>query len=77
MMKRLRKIIPEEKKSLHSLRHKKKDDLRNVGCPEEISKAIMGHSSAEVASRYGSGYGQDILRGWLEKTWRGPRSAAS
>ncbi|MFZ7090816.1 tyrosine-type recombinase/integrase [Primorskyibacter sp. 2E233] len=67
MMKRFRKVIPDPKKSLHSLRHKKKDDLRRVGCPEEISKAILGHSNAEVAARYGSGYGLDSLRDWMDK----------
>lgn len=67
MMKRFRTVIPDTKKSLHSLRHKKKDDLRNIGCPEEISKAILGHSSSEVASRYGSGYTLSTLRDWMER----------
>ena len=77
MMKRYRKVSPEGKKALHSLRHKKKDDLRNVGCPEEISKAILGHSSSEVASRYGSGYAQETLRQWMERAAQGlPHAAA-
>lgn len=67
LMKHFRKAITDPKKSLHSLRHKKKDDLRNIGCPEEISKAILGHSNTEVAARYGAGYGLGILRQWMEK----------
>ena len=68
MMKRFRKVISEPKKALHSLRHKKKDDLRAVGCPEEISKVILGHSNKDVAARYGAGFNQDILRDWLTRS---------
>ncbi|MEY8118878.1 integrase, partial [Falsihalocynthiibacter sp. BN13B15] len=60
----------DPKKSLHSLRHKKKDDLRNVGCPEEISKVILGHSSQEAATRYGAGYRLEVLREWMEKSYQ-------
>jgi len=67
MMKHFRKVISDPKKALHSLRHKKKDDLRNIGCPEEISKAVLGHSNTDVAARYGAGYGLSILRQWMEK----------
>ncbi|MEY8096314.1 tyrosine-type recombinase/integrase [Falsihalocynthiibacter sp. S25ZX9] len=70
MMKKLRKQITDPKKSLHSLRHKKKDDLRNVGCPEEISKVILGHSSQEAATRYGAGYRLEVLREWMEKSYQ-------
>jgi len=68
MMKHLRKVISDPKKTLHSLRHKKKDDLRNIGCPEEISKVVLGHSSTEVAARYGAGFDQDVLRKWLTQS---------
>ncbi|MFG6517827.1 tyrosine-type recombinase/integrase [Sulfitobacter sp. 1A13496] len=69
LMKYLRKVIIEPKKTVHSLRHKKKDELRSTGCPEEISKVLLGHSSSEVASRYGAGFGAEILTNWMQKTW--------
>jgi integrase len=68
MMKHLRKIISDPKKALHSLRHKKKDDLRNIGCPEEVSKVLLGHSSVEVAARYGAGFNLDVLRDWMTRS---------
>ena len=37
--------------------------------PEEISKVLLGHSNKDVASRYGDGFQQDVLRKWLSKTW--------
>lgn len=69
LMKYLRKVIIEPKKTVHSLRHKKKDEQRSTGCPEEISKVLLGHSSSEVAARYGAGFGAEILRNWMQKTW--------
>lgn len=69
LMKHLRKVIDDPLKSIHSLRHRKKDQLRSVEAPEEISKVLLGHSNKDVASRYGDGYQQDVLRKWLSKTW--------
>ncbi|MDB2423204.1 integrase [Paracoccaceae bacterium] len=69
MLKRFRKVKNHPKKALHSLRHRKKDQLRNVSCPEEISKALLGHSNQDVAARYGSGYSIEVLRDWMAKTW--------
>ncbi|PCH72233.1 MAG: integrase [Rhodobacteraceae bacterium] len=68
MMKHFRSVIPDRKKSLHSLRHKKKDDLRAVECPEEISKVLLGHSNTDVSARYGSGYTLEILRDWMDQS---------
>ncbi|MGB0540398.1 MAG: tyrosine-type recombinase/integrase, partial [Paracoccaceae bacterium] len=56
LMKRLRTIITDKKLTMHSLRHRMKDKLRNTGCPEAISMAILGHGSNTVAANYGSGY---------------------
>ena len=42
LMKRLRTIITDKKLTMHSLRHRMKDKLRNTGCPEAISMAILG-----------------------------------
>ncbi|MDG1077081.1 MAG: tyrosine-type recombinase/integrase, partial [Planktotalea sp.] len=54
--KRLRKVVTDPKKTLHSLRHSMRDALRNSGCSEETAKAILGHSDVSVASRCGSGF---------------------
>lgn len=69
LMKHFRKVIDDPLKSIHSLRHRKKDQLRSVEAPEEISKVLLGHSNKDVASRYGDGFQQDVLRKWLSKTW--------
>ena len=55
LMKRLRSVITDKKLTMHSLRHRMKDKLRNTGCPEAISLAILGHSTNTVAANYGSG----------------------
>jgi hypothetical protein len=39
-----------------------KDKLRNTGCPEAISMAILGHSTNTVAANYGSGYALEVMR---------------
>ena len=69
LMKRLRTIITDKKLTMHSLRHRMKDKLRNTGCPEAISMAILGHGSNTVASNYGSGYALDVMREHMEKVW--------
>jgi integrase len=69
MMKRLRTIITDKKLTMHSLRHRMKDKLRNTGCPEAISMAILGHGSNTVAANYGSGYALDVMREYMEKVW--------
>ena len=52
---------------MHSLRHRMKDKLRNTGCPEAISLAILGHSTNTVAANYGSGYALEVMREHLER----------
>ena len=69
MMKRLRRSITDKKLTMHSLRHRMKDKLRNTGCPEAISMAILGHSVNTVAANYGSGYALELMREHLEKVW--------
>ena len=46
-----------------------KDKLRNTGCPEAISMAILGHGSNTVATNYGSGYALDVMLEHMEKVW--------
>ena len=59
LMKRLRKTVSDPKVTIHSLRHRMKDKLRNTGCPEAISKAILGHSENSVAANYDLKIGTD------------------
>ena len=70
MMKRLRRSITDKKLTMHSLRHRMKDKLRNTGCPEAISLAILGHSTNTVAANYGSGYALEVMREHLEQVWQ-------
>ena len=69
LMKRLRKVVKDPKKTIHSLRHSMKDSLRNSSCPEELGKALVGHSDGSVAARYGSGFTLEVMREALAKTW--------
>jgi len=70
LMKRFRKQITERKLTMHSLRHRMKDKLRNTGCPEAISMAILGHGSNTVAANYGSGYALEVMREHMERVWQ-------
>ena len=69
LMKRLRRTITDKKVTMHSLRHRMKDKLRNTGCPEAISMAILEHSANTVAANYGSGYALEVMREHMEKVW--------
>ena len=70
LMKRLRRTIANKKITMHSLRHRMKDKLRNTGCPEAISLAILGHSTNTVAANYGSGYALEVMREHMERVWK-------
>ena len=52
---------------IHSFRHSMRDRLRAVQCPFDIVNQIGGWSTAGVGNAYGSGYGLDVLYGWMEK----------
>ena len=69
LMRRFRTVITDKKLTMHSLRHRMKDQLRNTGCPEAISMAILGHGSNTVDADYGSGYALDVMREHMEKVW--------
>ena len=69
LMKRLRTVITDKKLTMHSLRHRMKDKLRNTGCPEAVSMAILGHGANTVAANYGSGYALGVMREHMEKVW--------
>ena len=69
LMKRLRTVITDKKLTMHSLRHRMKDKLRNTGCPEAISMAILKHGSNTVGANYGSGYALNVMREQMKKVW--------
>ncbi|QPC92602.1 tyrosine-type recombinase/integrase [Mesorhizobium sp. INR15] len=69
LMKRLRTVVTEKKKTIHSLRHRMKDLLRNTSCPESLAQEIMGHSAQTVADNYGEGPALRMKREALEKAW--------
>lgn len=68
LMKRLRNVITDQKKVIHSLRHRMKDLLR-ADCPEALAQEIMGHSAQRIAANYGDGYALQKKREALEKVW--------
>jgi integrase len=69
LMKRLRSMIVDKKITMHSLRHRMKDKLRNTGCPETLSMAILGHSTNTIAANYGSGYALEAMQKAMEPVW--------
>ena len=62
-------MITDRKQTMHSLRHRMKDGLRNTGHPEAISMAILGHGANTVASNYGPGYELEIMREHMDRVW--------
>jgi len=68
LMKRIRTVVADEKKVVHSLRHRMKDLLR-VECPEALAQEIMGHSAQHTAFNYGVGPALQLKRKALEKVW--------
>ena len=52
---------------VHSFRHGFKDRLRAAGVPEDVQRALMGHSDGSVASGYGSGFPLSVLREAVSK----------
>lgn len=49
--------IVDKHKVLYSFRHSWKDLARDSGMPDELQRAIMGHTGKGVADSYGSGFG--------------------
>jgi integrase len=69
LMKQFRKVITDPLKSAHSLRHSISDNLRNTGCDSSLKDAILGHTTAGMGARYGSGYSPQVMREALVKVW--------
>ena len=71
LMKHLRGVVDDPKVTIHSLRHRMKDCLRNTGCPEAISRELLGHAQPGVAANYGAGYALEVMREHMNRVWRG------
>ena len=69
LMKHLRLVVEDPKVTIHSIRHRMKDQLRNTGCPEAISRELLGHAQPGIAANYGSGYALDVMREHMAKVW--------
>ena len=69
LMKRLRKVVKDDKKTVYSLRHRFKDLLRDTDCPENLAREIMGHSDQSSAANYGRGSALKRKREAMEKAW--------
>ena len=54
---------------LHPLHHRMKDKLRNSGCPEAFSMAMLRHGSNSVAFNRGSSYSLEVMREHMEELW--------
>lgn len=65
-----KRIVSIPNKTMHSFRHSLRDQLREVMCPEPISKALGGWSGDKDASTgYGQGYSLQLKREWLLKAY--------
>lgn len=51
----IRQVTTDERKVFHSFRHTFKDLMRDAGVPSDVHDYITGHSSGDVAGRYGQG----------------------
>lgn len=48
--------ITDTRKTFHSTRHNAKDALREAGVPEQVSDALMGHTTGSVSRSYGGAF---------------------
>jgi hypothetical protein len=55
LMPLIRKVTDDKAKVVHSLRGNFKDAMRDAGVSKETHDFITGHSSGDVAGKYGSG----------------------
>lgn len=56
LMKHVRMVTSLDTKTVHSLRGNLKDLLRDAGVTKELNDFITGHSSGDVAGKYGVGF---------------------
>lgn len=54
-------------KTTHELRHTMRDRLRQTCAPKSIQDAVGGRGKRDLNDNYGSGYGLEQLKAWLDK----------
>jgi integrase len=59
--------IDDERKVLHSLRHRAQDQLRAAECPQDMRWALLGHEEKTVAAGYGVGFSVPQLKKWIDR----------
>lgn len=59
--------IKDPNKTLHSLRHRAEDRLRDADCPADIRWALLGHEDDTVAAGYGEGFSTAKLKTWIDE----------
>jgi integrase len=59
--------IIDERKVLHSLRHRAASRLRAAKCPPDVRYQLLGHEITTVAEDYGEGFPVPILKEWIDK----------
>ena len=59
--------ITDERKVVHSLRHRAQDRLRAAECPHDVRKALLGHDDVSIGEGYGEGFPVTVLRKWIDK----------
>lgn len=68
LMKALRAAgIEDKKKTVHSIRHTVKQQLRDCGCPKDVRDFMQGHSAPNIAENYGLGVALQTMREWLTR----------
>lgn len=59
--------ITNPKKVLYSLRHRAKDRLRDLDCPDKIAEALFGRDEPTMGDDYGKGFSISKLKKWVDK----------
>ncbi len=59
--------INDPRKSIHSIRHTVKQQLRDAGCPKDVRDAIQGHASNSISENYGLGHSLAVMLDWMTR----------
>jgi integrase len=59
--------ITDERKVLHSLRHRAQDMLRAASCPLDLREELLGHEEVTISKSYGRGSPMPTLKSWIDK----------
>jgi hypothetical protein len=59
--------IVDQRKVLHSVRHRFKNVCRAAGVPKDVHDALTGHTAGDVASSYGLGHSLLTLRRAIDR----------